>query len=289
MPHLLCFGLGYVSSAFADQLLAAGWQVSATSRDGAGHRDLAHGRVTIHDFNDAESAISAATHIVTAAPPTPDGDPVLLRYREALAARGPHIHWMGYLGTTGVYGNHGGAMVDENTPCTPSSPRAERRLNAERAWQELGQDSGMPVHIFRLAGIYGPGRNAILQLQQGTARRLYREGQVFSRIHRDDIVAALRASIDAPSANSVYNVCDNLSVGPGEVVAYAAEITGLPLPPLEDVDSADISPMARSFWLDNKRVDNSRMKALLGTDLLYPDYKTGMNVLWQSLQGEDKK
>ena len=190
-----------------------------------------------------------------------------------------NLDWMGYLSTTGVYGDHKGGWVDEKTPLAPSTKRGKLRVEAEAAWQHLAAETGLPLHIFRLAGIYGPGRGPFTKVRNGTARRIIKEGQVFSRIHVDDIAQVLEASIQQPRPGAIYNLCDDDPAPPQDVIGYAAELLGLPVPEAVDFETADMSPMARSFYAESKQVRNDRIKADLGVKLLYPDYKSGLKAL----------
>jgi nucleoside-diphosphate-sugar epimerase len=218
--------------------------------------------------------IAGATHILTSIAPDDTGDPLLDAEAAALAAA-PAV-WVGYLSTTGVYGDHGGGWVDEDTPLAPTTRRGVARVAAERAWAALP----LPVHIFRLAGIYGPGRGPFEKVMDGTARRIVKPGQVFSRIHVDDIAQALHASMRAPRARGgVWNLCDDDPAPPEDVIGHAARLLGLPEPPAEDWDTAEMSPMARSFYAESKRVRNDRMKRDLGVRLIHPDFRSGLAAL----------
>ncbi len=211
-------------------------------------------------------------------PPDADGDPVLDAHAAEIA-HAERLEWIGYLSTTGVYGNHRGLWVDETTPPTPAGERGERRAEAEELWLNYWWGHGIPVQIFRLAGIYGPGRNMLATVKAGTAKRIDKPGQVFSRIHVDDIVTVLRASIARPNGGQIYNVCDDAATPPRDVVEHACELLGIAPPPLIDFDDAELSPMAQSFYADNKRVRNDRIKEELGVTLAYPDYKAGLAAL----------
>jgi nucleoside-diphosphate-sugar epimerase len=208
-------------------------------------------------------------------PPDAAGDPVLDRHGPEIAAL-PGLAWVGYLSTTGVYGDRGGGWVDEASALRPSGERGRRRVAAEAGWLDLWQRHGVPVQVFRLAAIYGPGRSAIDQLRAGTARRIDKPGQVFSRIHVDDLAAVLAASMARPRPAGVYNVCDDEPAPPEAVTAYAAGLLGIAPPPLAPFAEAELSPMARSFFDDNKRVSNRLIKTELGVTLAYPDYRAGL-------------
>jgi nucleoside-diphosphate-sugar epimerase len=219
-------------------------------------------------------ALDGVTHVLTSVAPDEAGDPVLDLHGPDLL-RLPGLAWAGYLGTTAVYGDRGGAWVDEETPVDPTLARADRRARAEAAWLA----SGLPAHVFRLAGIYGPGRNAFVNLRDGTARRVVKPGQVFSRIHVEDIATVLEASIARPRPGAVYNVCDDEPVPPQEVVAHAAALLGVEPPPEQPYATAELSPMARTFYRDNRRVRNDRLKQELGVRLAYPTYREGLAAL----------
>ncbi len=211
--------------------------------------------------------------LLVSAPPGEKGDPVLGRYADAIA--GSRIGWIGYLSTIGVYGDQQGAWIDETTPGNPRSARSKVRLDAEEAWLALGSRTGKAVQIFRLSGIYGPGRNPIVKLREGRSQRIVKAGQVFNRIHVDDIATTLLASIDRPRAGAIYNVTDDEPTAPQTVTEHAAALTGLPLPPEIDFETADLSPMARSFYGENKRVRNRLIREELGIALAYPTYREG--------------
>jgi hypothetical protein len=271
--HMLFFGFGFSAEALARRLDPAIWQISGTSRSVEGAAKIAARGHTGLAFGDMDMIPATVTHIVSSVPPDTQGDPVLRKFSGQLAARAKYFEWVAYLSTTGVYGDHGGAWVDEDTPLTPNTERGHRRQTAETAWLEL------PVHIFRLAGIYGPGRNALESLKDGTAKRVIREGQVFSRIHVEDIAGILEASMAHPNPGRAYNVADNESCPPQDVITYGAELLGIPPPPEIPFENAELSPMARSFFMDSKRVSNARVKDELGYEFLFPDYRVGLKSL----------
>ena len=221
---------------------------------------------------DIAPALAEATHILASAAPDGLGDPFL---RDTADIARSKASWVGYLSTTGVYGDHHGGWVDEDTPLTPASERGRQRVLAESQWRA----TGLPVHIFRLAGIYGPGRGPFEKVRDGTARRIIKPGQVFGRIHVDDIAQVLRASISQPNPGAAYNVCDDNPCPPEEVLSYAARLLGLPEPPAVDFDTAEMTEMARSFYGESKRTRNDRIKTELGVTLLYPDYPAGLQAL----------
>jgi len=273
---LISFGHGYVAQALGQALLADGWQVFGTTRDASRADALANTGVTPLLWSDEgaiRAAMGQASHLLASAAPGPQGDPVLAAFGPAIAAAAPRLRWAGYLSTTGVYGDHQGAWVDEDTPLTPSTARGQDRVLAEAEWQAL---TALPLHIFRLAGIYGPGRGPFAKLRAGTAQRIVKPGQVFSRIHRDDIVRVLRASMAHPNPGRMYNLCDDDPAPPQDVIGHAAQLLGLPMPPEIAFDQADLGPMARSFYAESKRVSNARIKQELGVSLAYPTYRQGL-------------
>ena len=273
---LISFGHGYVAQALGQALLADGWQVFGTTRDASRADALANTGVTPLLWSDEgaiRAAMGQASHLLASVAPGPQGDPVLAAFRPAIAAAAPRLRWAGYLSTTGVYGDHQGAWVDEDTPLTPSTARGQARVLAEAEWQAL---TALPLHIFRLAGIYGPGRGPFAKLRAGTVQRIVKPGQVFSRIHRDDIVRVLRASMAHPNPGRMYNLCDDDPAPPQDVIGHAAQLLGLPMPPEIAFDQADLGPMARSFYAESKRVSNARIKQELGVSLAYPTYRQGL-------------
>lgn len=275
---LLSFGHGFSARALARLLIPQGWTVYGTTRKPDKADALRAEGVTpvMWPDGDLSAAFDAATHLLISAGPDAEGDPVLNRYRDQITAMAPRLEWAGYLSTTGVYGDHQGDWVTEDTALTPSTRRGRMRVEAEADWQSI---PGLPLHIFRLAGIYGPGRGPFEKVRQGTARRIVKPGQVFSRIHVDDIAQVLEASINRPNPGSAYNVCDNDPAPPQDVIGYAAELLGLPIPPEVPFDEAEMSPMARSFYAESKRVDNTRITQELGVRLTYPDYRSGLAAL----------
>jgi nucleoside-diphosphate-sugar epimerase len=280
-PHLFCFGLGYTALALARALVAEGWRVTGTLRD-VSHADAAKAlglEIVIfdrdHPIADLDQRLASATHLLSSVPPDENGDPVLDVHGAAIAKAAPRLQWIGYLSTTGVYGDRQGGWVDESSALTPTGERGRRRLDAETAWLALPQ----PAHLFRLAGIYGPGRSALDTVRSGKARRVVKPGQVFSRIHRDDIVQVLLASIAQPNPGAAYNVCDDDAADPAEVITHACKLLNVTPPPEVPYAEAQLSPMARSFYDDNKRVRNDRIKRELGVTLKYPDYRAGLAAL----------
>ena len=279
--HLISFGHGYSAQALAKLLPREGWHITATTRTLEKADRLAAPGIdpVIWPGTDLGPALSNATHLLISAAPGPDGDPVLAALEDQIAQNGTHFEWVGYLSTTGVYGDHGGAWVDEETSLSPSTKRGEARVKAEAAWQDLAARAGLPLHIFRLAGIYGPGRGPFSKVRAGTARRIIKKNQLFSRIHVADIAQVLEASIRQPRPGAIYNLCDNDPAPPEDVIAYAAELLDLPIPPAVPFEQADMTPMARSFYAESKKVRNTLIKSELGVELLYPDYRTGLQAL----------
>lgn len=281
IPTLLSFGHGYSAQAFGRLLLDRGWRVFGTTRSPEkADRLRAEGVVpVVWPGSDMSLALSQATHLLISAAPDDDGDPVLAELAGEIARRAEDLDWVGYLSTTGVYGDHQGGWVDESTPLAPSTKRGHQRVVAEAQWRSLAEMSGLKLHIFRLAGIYGPGRGPFAKVRAGTARRIVKPGQVFSRIHVDDIAQVLLASVDRPDPGAVYNVCDNEAAPPEDVLSHAATLLGRELPPEEDYATAEMTPMARSFYAESKRVRNNRIRHELGVDLIYPTYREGLAAL----------
>lgn len=284
--HLFVFGLGYTASAFLRRARERYASVAATVRSAEKAERLRSAGVEAIVFDGEASApevgaaLARATDLLVSIAPGEAGDPALGHHRADILAA-PDLGWIGYLSTVGVYGDQGGGWVDETSPPNAVSERARRRVAAEAAWLEVGAERGVPVGLFRLAGIYGPGRNPFVNLAEGTARRLVKPGQVFNRIHVDDIAAVLEAAAER-RAGGVFNVTDNEPAPPQDVVAFAAELAGYP--PLPDLPfaEADLSPMARSFYADNKRVANGRLARDLDVSLLYPTYREALRALWRS-------
>ncbi|WP_028726021.1 SDR family oxidoreductase [Paracoccus zeaxanthinifaciens] len=279
--EMLVFGHGYSAGYLTPLLTARGWNVTGTTREhpervaAAGARPL----VWPGDEDGVRQAIARADAILVSAGPGPDGDPVLARFRVDLAQARPR--WLGYLSTTGVYGDRQGGWVDEDSVLDGSGPRGQARIRAEADWQDLSRENGLPLHIFRLAGIYGPGRGPFAKLRRGSAKRTVKPGQVFSRIHVEDIAQVLLASIDAPDPIGIYNLCDDQPAPPQDVIAHAAMLLGMDPPPEIPFEEAarDMSPMARSFYADSKRVSNARIKERLGVALKYPGYDSGLRAI----------
>ena len=271
MTHLLAVGYGFSARAVAQRLIPLGWCVSGTGR-----RERIQDGVTVSNI--AHAFDRAVTHILVSVPPNEDGDETLNAWRDQLHAL-PDLQWVGYLSTVGVYGDHQGAWVDEETPLISVNARSKWRAVAELQWLSFAAKRRVSGQIFRLAGIYGPGRSPLDRVRDGRAQRVIKPGQVFNRIHVTDIAAAILAGIQRPNAGPIFNVTDDEPAPPQDVIAYAVEKLGLS--PLPDVpfEQAELSPMARSFYRDNKRVSNTRIKNELGVALSYPNYRVGIDSL----------
>jgi len=268
---LLCLGFGYCAQALAPHLLAQGWRVIGTSRELI---EVPGVEMIIWPGN--ALPLKGVTHILSSIGPNAAGDPLLAQIGPDIAAFALDLQWFGYLSTTAVYGDRGGDWVDETTSVAPTSERGTWRVLAEQQWQQIPD---LPLHIFRLAGIYGAGRGPFAKLMAGKARRIVKPGQVFSRIHVEDIAQALLASMGQPNPGGIYNLCDDDPAPPQDVLGYAAELLGLPIPAEVPFDEAGMTPMARSFYGENKRVRNNRIKDELGVQLLYPSYREGLQAV----------
>lgn len=280
--RLFCFGLGYTARVLARRLLDKGWRVAGTVRGDDGRAELEALGVDVHLFDRetplAPGALDGATHLLSSVPPDADGDPVLDVMGGAVAAAAPALAWAGYLSTTGVYGDTGGRTVDETAPCHPTQARSVRRLAAERAWSAV---AGLPLHIFRLAGIYGPGSSVLDRVRAGRTQRIDRPGHRFGRIHVDDIATVLEASIARPNPGAIYNVTDDEPAEPAAVTAYACALLGVPVAdavPFAEAE-AGMSRMQRTFWNDNRLVDNTRLHTELGVALACPTYREGLRAV----------
>jgi hypothetical protein len=281
--RLFCFGFGYSAQALARRMSARTVSLGGTRTGVAADEAPPLGARLAEFKGDAASAeveglLAGTTHALVSIPPDLEGDAVLRHFRGELAGLGD-LAWVGYLSTVGVYGDWHGQWVDETSPTRPISERGLRRVQAERAWLAFGKDTGKRVEVFRLAGIYGPGRSVIDTLRAGTARRIVKPGQVFNRIHVDDVAQALAAAIDKDTGHRIYNVGDDEPAPPQDVVAHAAELMGLPVPPEVALEAAGLTGMAASFWVECKRVSNARIKGALGVELMYPTYREGLRAL----------
>jgi nucleoside-diphosphate-sugar epimerase len=281
MSHLFCSGLGYSAQRVARGLAAQGWRIGGTARTPeAAAAIVALGyEALVFDGNapgrGVASALATATHVLLSAPPDASGDPALRQHADDLA-RAPALQWIGYLSTVAVYGDAQGGWVDETMPADATSERGQRRIRAEQDWLALAARRNIRAQVFRLAGIYGPGRSAIERLREGTAHRIVKPGQVFNRIHVDDIASAVLAGIEGRGREQLYNVTDDEPAAPQDVVAYAAQLLHMPPPPETPFAAAQLSPMAASFYADNKRISNARLRQELGVTLKFPTYREGL-------------
>ena len=275
---LLSIGHGFSARALAARLVPQGWRIVGTTRSPDKADTIADTGVepVVWPGADLGALIAQFPNVLVSAGPDSAGDPVLNAVEDAVIRAAPDLRWVGYLSTTGVYGDHDGDWVDEDTPLTPSTKRGRARVAAEARWQAIPD---LPLHIFRLAGIYGPGRGPFAKVRAGTARRIIKPGQVFSRIHVEDIAQALELSLQRPDPGAVYNLCDDDPAPPQDVIAHAAELLGLPVPPAIPFDQADMTPMARSFYAESKKVRNDRIKQALGWAPQFPTYRAGLAAL----------
>jgi nucleoside-diphosphate-sugar epimerase len=283
--RIFLFGAGYSARAFSRLMTGEAERIDGTTRNEQNFPLLEKSGIAPIIF-DGETAspdlidrLAKSTHVVISISPRESGDPSLAIVEDALRRPGNTIRWIGYLSTVGVYGNHDGNWIDETAPLAPTSRRSLERVEAESAWEALSERHGTPVALLRLSGIYGPGRNAFVNLERGTARRIIKDGQVFNRIHVDDIAGSLRF-LAGTNSGGAFNITDSEPAPPQDVVAYAAELMGVAIPPEIPFEEADLTPMGRSFYGENKRVSNQHIKAL-GYDFIYPDYKAAFSAMWQ--------
>ncbi len=281
-PHsLFCFGYGYCCEWLGAAQLEAGWRVAGTTRDPEKRLMMKERGIRAFLFDedkpleDAGLFLKGVTHLLISTPPGDTGDPTFLMHGEDIL-KCESLKWVGYLSSTSVYGDRGGEWVSEESEPHPTSKRGTRRLRAEEQWLDLCYTHNLPVHIFRLAGIYGPGRSVLDAVRAGIARRISKPGHAFSRIHVEDIVAALRASMENPNPGRVYNLADDRAAPSHEVIKWACDLLGLEAPLLLPYEEADLAPITRSFYADNKRIKNDRIKKELGITLRYPDYLRGV-------------
>lgn len=279
---LLSLGHGFSARELGRQLVPQGWRVIGTTRKPEKFAAFRAERIDPLLWPcDMNQALEGVTHLLTSISPDENGDPVLREHRDTIIAAMPNLKWVGYLSTTGVYGDHDGGWVDEDSPTEPATIRGQRRVLAEREWRDI---PGLPIHIFRLAGIYGPGRGPFAKLRSGTAQRIIKKNQVFSRTHIEDIAQVLMASMANPNPGRIYNVCDDDPAPPQDVIEYAAELLGMAPPPAVPFEEANMSHMARSFYSDSKCVHNNRIKQELGVTLRYPTYKTALRAMLDAEQ-----
>lgn len=293
--RLFIFGMGYCARALARILKEDSCAIAGTCRDPEQKVALRREGYEVHLFPGGssenavrESLARAENILITIPPPAVGGDVVWETFQEDILHH-PRLRWLGYLSTTGVYGNHDGDWVNEDSEVKPVAEHHRRRWQAETRWRESFHSHGVPVHVFRLAGVYGPGRNPLQKVIAGQARRIEKPGLVFGRVHVADVAEVLKASLARPHPGTIYNVCDDLPAPPAEVTEYACGLLNRPLPPLVAFERATLSEMGRSFYLNNRRVSNRRIKEELKVELRYPNYKDGLRALLKSIPEELKK
>lgn len=282
---MLVLGYGYVARRLTGRLRACGWTVCGSVRSEAKADALEAEGVAPFLWTQEgldPAAFESVDALLVSTPPGDDGCPAFAAARAALVERAQKFSWIGYLSSNGAYGDHGGASVDENSALRATSPRAKNRVAAEESWRALAAAARSPLVVFRLPGIYGPGRSALDTVREGRAQRIVKEGQVFNRAHVDDIAAALHASVNNPSAGALFNIADDEPAPPQDVIEYACTLLGVEPPPLVAIEDANLSEMANSFYADNKCVSNARMKARLLSALSYPTYREGLRAIFES-------
>ena len=287
---LFCFGFGYTARALADRITPKGATITGTTTATEKAEAMAKTGVmariwTGDDFD--KRWLEYTNALLISVPPGEPGCPVYLAAHKAILDRRDQWQWIGYLSTNGVYGDHAGAWVNETSALHATSDRAKRRILAENQWLDLAANSELPVSIFRLPGIYGPGRSPLDTVKSGKARRIFKAGQVFNRMHVGDIAAVLEAAIVQPGQHNIYNLADDHPSPPQDVIEYASKLLNQPPPPLIPIEDADMSPMAKSFYADNKRVSNKRMKEALGVSLQYPTYREGLKAIADTISRDD--
>jgi nucleoside-diphosphate-sugar epimerase len=283
---LFCFGLGFAAQVFAKRMHAQGWTVSGSSRAIDKKDSLKELSMLPFDgtcvTEEIRGALSEATHLLISIPPQPSGDVVLQKFSSQLAEC-KKLEWIGYISSTGVYGDTQGQWVDESSPLHPITELNVRRVEAENGWLSMAKENGCPVMIFRCAAIYGLGRNLLVSVKQGRARRIEKPGLVFSRIHVEDLAQILEASINKPRSGEIYNVSDDHPAPPTEAVEYACNLLHVTPPPLIPFESAELSKIARGFYQTCKRVGNKKIKEELGVKLKYPDYRSGLEAILKTM------
>lgn len=295
-PSLFCFGLGYTAIALARLVLPLGWTVAGTTTDPEKLAALRDAGIAAELFTvdrpliDPRASFANTTHVLISIPPCNEGDPAFDLHSDDIA-NAPNLAWLGYLSTTGVYGNRDGEWIDETATPAPTNRRGDHRLRAEEEWSGLHYHTNVPLHIFRLSGIYGPGRSALDSLRAGHARRIDKPGHVFNRIHVEDIAATLLASMQQPKPGAIYNLADDEPASSADVLSHGSKLLGIDEPPLIDIDKVDLAPMVRSFYKDNKRIRNDCIKSELGVQLKYPDYRLGLAacLLAEDVQHDDAR
>lgn len=284
LPCFFIFGCGYTANALTPKLIAQGFQVIGTSRTPdtkAPHNPT----LQLIDFNSPymEKYLNLATHLLICIPPTNAlNDIVLLKYGDLIKKQAPYLKWFGYLSSTSVYGNHDGKWVTEESHCIPHTPTGIARLHTEQDWISFAKKYQLPLHIFRLSGIYGPGRNVLKRIIQGKKQSIFKENQVFSRIHVEDIATTLLASMQRPNPLAIYNVADDEPAPADAVDRYAAKLLHQEPLPLIPFSEAHLSPMEQEFYANNRRVSNLKIKEQLSVSLQYPTYREGLTQIWKA-------
>ncbi len=291
--RLFIFGMGYCALALARVLKDDSWQIAGTCREPEQKEALSREGYETHLFqgggNEIRDSLARADSVLIAIPPPTSGSDVVWElFREAILHH-PRLRWLGYLSTTGVYGDHDGEWVDEDSELKPVADHHRRRWQAETLWRDSFHSHGLPIHVFRLAGVYGPGRNLLQKVIAGQAKRIEKPGLVFGRVHVEDVAEVLKASLARPDPGAIYNVCDDLPAPPAEVTEYACRLLNRPPPPLVPFEQAVLSEMGRSFYLNNRRVSNRRIKEELKVKLRYSNYRDGLQALLGEVPEEMKK
>ena len=288
---LFCFGFGYTARALADRIVTNGARLTGTTTSADKANAMAKAGVTARIWRGDEFApswLDDANALLISVPPGDEGCPAYIAAHKAIADRHGQWRWIGYLSTNGVYGDHDGAGVDEASPMRATTERAKRRITAEQQWLDLAARSNLPISVFRLPGIYGPGRSAIDTVLAGKARRIFKEGQVFNRMHVADIAAVLEAAIKQPRLHNIYNLADDEPSPPQDVIEYASGLLDRPVPPLLPIEEVEMTPMARSFYADNKRISNQRIKDAFGISLQFPTYREGLKAIVDTMTGDNR-
>ena len=285
--NLFCFGFGFTAQALAERLRAKNWSISGTCRATDKKVSLTNSPIFLFDGTHASKeifvALSKATHLLIAIPPQISGDVVFKNFSTHIA-NNKNLQWIGYISSTGVYGDTQGEWVDESSPLQPTTELNLRRVESESVWLNMARQKGCPVMVFRCVGIYGPGRNLLISAKAGRARRIEKPGLVFSRIHVEDLAQTLEASIQKPKPGEIYNVCDDQPAPPSEAAEYAFKLLNIPPPPLIPLELAGLSEIARGFYKNCKRVSNKKIKKELGVKLKYPNYRTGLDAIFKSMK-----
>tara|TARA_Y100000588_G_scaffold386614_1_gene482564 strand:- start:326 stop:1231 length:906 start_codon:yes stop_codon:yes gene_type:complete len=285
--NLFCFGFGFAAQALAKRLRSKNWSISGTCRTKDKNFCLTNLPIFSFDGNQASkemlAVLSEATHLLISIPPQTSGDVVLNNFSSHIT-NNKNLQWIGYISSTGVYGDTRGEWVDESSPLKPETELNVRRVESEIAWLKMAKQNGCPVMVFRCVGIYGPGRNLLVSVKQGKARRIEKPGLVFSRIHVEDLAQTLESSIQNPKSGEIYNVCDDEPAPPSKAAEYAFKLLNISPPPLIPFDSAELSEIARGFYKSCKRVSNKKIKEQLGIKLKYPNYRNGLDAIFKSMK-----